>query len=109
MSYADEHAPKSIIEDGKVINHEQLKRYWAGVAERKDRIQRGTFWDLRDSVSEATEQPTAPREVIHRYSNMGAKEFRQLQDTAGQLENHIQESQERKPSTNKRYKTYEGE
>ena len=34
-------------------------------------------------VSEATEQPSAPQEVIHRHSDMSKKEYAQLQQDVG--------------------------
>ena len=61
MYSAEELGPKPIIEEGKVINHEQLKRYWAGVAERKARIQRGTFRDLRDAREQSSTPGTVPQ------------------------------------------------
>jgi len=70
-------APKAIIEDGKVVNHEELKRYWADYHDRKDRMQRMMFQDMRDAEPLVTKPQVV--EHIHRHSDMGKKEFDLLQ------------------------------
>ncbi len=47
--------PKAIIEDGKVLNHAQLVRYWADRNFKRDRLRRGMFNDLRDAKGKQPE------------------------------------------------------
>ena len=65
--------PTAIIEDGKIVNHEELKRYWDDYNSRKDRMRRMMFQDLRD----AEPLSEKPQEIVHtvRHSEMGKKEF----------------------------------
>lgn len=44
--------PKGIIVNGKVTNHDELERYWRDRNFQLDRIQRGTFRDLREAEKE---------------------------------------------------------
>ncbi len=60
-------APTAIIEDGKVVNHEELKRYWADYNFRQDKMRRGMFNDLREEREAAP--LSEPQEVIHRHIN----------------------------------------
>ena len=67
--------PKAIIENGIVVNADQLKRYWV---ERcyQDCIARRERFALRHSCEfpEIEDKPQVV-EHIHRHSDMGKKEF----------------------------------
>ena len=54
-------SPRAIIKDGKVVNAEQLRRYWRDRSERDYIIRRGMFQDLeRDSKEIQESQPEPP-------------------------------------------------
>ncbi len=50
--------PEAIVQNGIVVNHEQLKRYWAERHDREALIRRGILRDLRDNM------PPEPGTVI---------------------------------------------
>ena len=86
-------APKAIIKEGKVINHEELKRYWADYNFRQDRIRRRMFNDLRKERVLEEETPQVI-EHIHRHSDMSQKDFAQLQQIVRKvdyIEKHLVE------------------
>ena len=90
-------APKAIIEDGKVVNHAELERYWADYHFRRDRMRRSMFQDLRD----AEPLVTKPQEIVHivQYSNMGKQEFDTLQQLSREvtyLRNEVKELSKKK-------------
>jgi hypothetical protein len=74
--------PKVIIENGIVINADQLKKYWADYFDKTERIRAGMFRDLRTTEESQPPQPIV--RVIH--SNMSKQESDLLQQTAGKLE-----------------------
>ncbi len=86
MSYADDHAPKAIIKDGKILNHEQLERYWVDWHRRDDIIRRGIFRDLKESQDTFAEPKPQMIEHVVRHSQLGPKEFDLLQQTALKLD-----------------------
>ncbi len=53
--------PKAIIKDGKVVNAEQLRRYWRDKGERDWVIRQGMFRDIREAeAQEEKPQPETP-------------------------------------------------
>jgi len=108
MSYADEHAPRGIIVDGKVTNHAQLKRYWDAYNERRGRMRRMMFQDMRD------EEPpvTKPQEIVHvvRHSEMSKQESDMLQQLSREvkyLRNQVKELSEKKNVKKRVFNKYE--
>ena len=91
-------APKAIIENGKVINHQQLERYYRDKHERDYLIQRGIFRDLREAQRENPEKIPQVIEHIHRHSDMSKKEFDLLQQMILKVEYLEKCLNERKPS-----------
>ena len=90
-------APRAIIKDGKVVNHEELKRYWADYHFRRDRMRRMMFQDLRDTEPLVIK----PQEIVHivRHSNMGKQEFDTLQQLSREvtyLRNEVKELSKKK-------------
>ncbi len=90
-------APKSIIENGIVVNHEQLVRYWRDRHFREDRIRRGNFYALKDTEEDT--QPEAkpifrPRPIDNEIDQLKAG-FLFLQ---GKINNHIDKSKKKPQS-----------
>lgn len=92
-------APKAIIEDDKVVNHDQLVRYWRDRSLVLDRMRRATFDDIRNETPEP--EPLEERVIVYRYSNMSKQESDTLQQAwrkIAYLEKKLAESQtKRKP------------
>ena len=97
MSYFDDAAPKAVIIDGKIINHEQLKRYWTDANRRLCILRRVLFQDdseftLTPNRNEFTLTPSKPeprRLDIERLQS-------HLMHTENKLNEHIDHSRRRR-------------
>ncbi len=78
--------PKAIIENGRVMNAEQLKRYWANWRCQDFITRREISSLLRDRPSEPEESKPQVVEHIVRHSDIGKKEFDLLQQTARKVD-----------------------
>ena len=100
--------PKAVIQDGKVMNADVLKRYWERYWERKWIIQRGIFNDLREAQPEVREPEVVRTEVIHRHSDMSSKEFARLQSLEGEVKYLRQKLEEIQTKAKPKQQGYRG-
>ena len=91
MSYFDDAAPKAVIIDGKIINHEQLKRYWTDANRRLCILRRVLFQDDSEQASgtPALSKPEPRRLDIERLQS-------HLMHTENKLNEHIDHSRRRR-------------
>lgn len=84
--------PKQVIKDGKVVNAEQLRRYWRDWRERDTIIHRRMFQDIREAEAQEEEpQPQAPEWTKRQFDIIN-----QLRGQMIHLENKVIKLYERK-------------
>ena len=86
--------PKAIIEDGKVVNHEELKRYWSDWRFRQDRIQRGMFQDIREQEEPQELVPDTPEWARNQWDSV-----RQLRAMVNHVNQKVTEMRAKKKDT----------
>jgi len=101
-------APKAIIKNGKVINHQQLERYYRDKHERDYLIQRGIFRDLREAQweLEAEKKPQELRPIINITYKVNARStpaFKDLQEQITELRGKLTKYFESRPKRQSKY------
>ncbi len=87
--------PEAIVQNGIVVNHEQLKRYWAERHDREALIRRGMLRDLQDNMPEPAPAPVReyiPRPIVNvRYYVHGIETpaFKHLQEELSRLKGKL--------------------
>ncbi len=56
--------PKLIVVDGKVVNHEQMERYWRDRNFLLERIRRGNFYAQRDKEWYTQPEEASPQAKV---------------------------------------------